>query len=330
MARRGTDSSLRSPGLVGARRTDGGALRQIRRAVLDWYAAEHRDFPWRHTRDPYAVLVSEVMLQQTQASRVAERFPQFLDRFRSAAELAAASDGEVLAAWSGLGYNRRAIALKRTAARVAEDGWPRSVSDLQRLPGIGPYTARAIASLAFEEPVGVVDTNVRRWLVRRFGLDPTGADGAPVRLQALADALAAPGGGTADPDEVAAWTHATMELGAAVCTARRPACAACPIAVGCPSQGHAGAVPVPRHAPFPGSSRAVRGAILRLIAFAPHHRLPQADLHGAMRGLLDRDPAAATAEALAGLERDGLVHRQGAFVRLGAREAREGAATIDP
>ncbi len=194
---------------------------RVRRALLDWYAAGHRDFPWRETHDPFAVLVSEVMLQQTQASRIAARFPPFMARFPTAAALANASSAEVLAAWSGLGYNRRALALQRTATIVARDGWPRDVAGLARLPGIGPYTARAVASLAFGTPVGVVDTNVRRWLLRRFG----GPD-QPGRLQALADALAAPGRSTS----VAAWTHATMEFGAAICRSSDPRCGECPIA----------------------------------------------------------------------------------------------------
>ena len=302
-----------------------GSLPRVRRAVLDWYAAEHRDFPWRVTRDPFAVLVSEVMLQQTQASRVAERFPRFLERFPTAGALAAASDAEVLAEWSGLGYNRRAIALKRTAERVAAAGWPSTVAELERLPGIGPYTARALASLAFGQPVGVVDTNVRRWLVRRFGLDPSGADGAQRALQALADALAGASAGPPTGDEAAAWTHASMELGGAVCRSRRPRCDACPVAVGCPSRGRAPAVPVPRQASFAGSSRAWRGAILRVVAAAPDHELSCTSL-AVQLVAGDTTPFAA---ALAGLERERLVHRRGPMLRLGASDEAPGApATI--
>lgn len=302
-----------------------GSLRRVRRAILDWYAAEHRDFPWRATRDPYAVLVSEVMLQQTQASRVAERFPRFLERFPTAGALAAASDAEVLAEWSGLGYNRRAIALKRSAARVAETGWPSTVAELERLPGIGPYTARALASLAFGQPVGVVDTNVKRWLVRRFGLDPSGADGAGRALQALADALAAASPRPMPVEEAAAWTHASMELGGAVCRSRRPRCEACPVAAGCPSRGRAAAVPVARQPAFAGSSRAWRGAILRAVAAAADHELSSMSLEAE---LVDDDMRPFDA-ALAGLERERLVHRHGPMLRLGAPdEASRGAATI--
>ena len=292
--------------------TDGSALARVRSSLLAWYAADHRDFPWRRTIDPYAVLVSEVMLQQTQASRVAERFPTFMSRFPTAAALAAASEAEVLAAWSGLGYNRRALALRRAATAVSDHGWPQGVAALERLSGIGPYTARALASLAFEEPVGVVDTNVRRWLVRRFGLSP---GGRPRELQALADALAAAGRAI----DAAAWTHATMEFGAAICTSRNPHCNACPISDGCPSRGAVVLVPVPRQAAFAGSDRAYRGAILRALTRSGDHALTMR----AARGLV---PGSAAGRVVAGLERDGLLHRSGGRLVPGGRP--ESAATI--
>ena len=273
----------------------GHHLAGVRDGIAGWYAAEHRDFPWRGLTDPYAVLVSEVMLQQTQAARIAERFPVFMDRFPTADALAAAPSAAVLAAWSGLGYNRRALALQRTAAAVTADGWPRDVGGLLRLPGIGPYTARAVASLAFGVPVGVVDTNVRRWLLRRFG----GPD-EPPRLQDLADALAAPGTG----ERVAAWTHATMEFGARICTQRTPRCRVCPVAAGCPSRGIAQAVPVKRQATFAGSARQARGALLRRLVGAPGHSVPAA-------GLDETIVNAMTAE--------GLLHRSGGQVVLGGR-----------
>ncbi|MDP9467595.1 MAG: A/G-specific adenine glycosylase [Chloroflexota bacterium] len=292
--------------------TDTPSLAGVRSSLLAWYAAEHRDFPWRHTADPYAVLVSEVMLQQTQASRVVERYPTFMDRFPTAAALAAASEAEVLAAWSGLGYNRRALALRRAAAAVAADGWPREVPALERLPGIGPYTARAVASLAFGEAIGVVDTNVRRWLVRRFGLSVA----AGLRdLQPLADALARAG----NPADAASWTHATMEFGAAVCMPRNPRCDACPIAVGCPSRGRAATVPVPRQAAFAGSDRAHRGRLLRALTETRTHAMTLA----AGRRML---PEPAFERIVVGLERDGLLHRSRGRLRLGGRA--EPAATI--
>ena len=293
------------------------ALAPVRRAILGWYAVEQRDFPWRRTRDPYAVLVSEVMLQQTQASRVAERFPRFLDRFPTAADLGSASAASVLSAWSGLGYNRRALALRAAAATVARDGWPRDVTGLQRLPGIGPYTARAVASLAFGIPAGVVDTNVRRWLVRRFNAPDTASS-----LQALADRLASQGRGA----DVMAWTHASMEFGAAICRSRSPRCGACPVAEGCPSRDVASPIPVPRQPSLRGSDRAYRGGLVRALSLTPTHELTE---RTARRRLADAEerigPALTKAgwdRVVAGLERDGLVHRSRGRLRLGA-------ATID-
>lgn len=281
----------------------------VRRLLLTWYDRERRDFPWRGTTDPYAVLVSEVMLQQTQASRIAERFPRFMARFPTAATLASAPAAEVLAAWSGLGYNRRALALRDAAAAVARHGWPPDVAGLERLPGVGPYTARAIASLAFGSPVGVVDTNVRRWLLRRFAV----AD-RPRDLQALSDALA----GAGSDGRAADWTHATMELGARVCRARAPRCDVCPIARGCPSRDAAPAIRVPRQPPLAGSDRAVRGALVRLLGASDGHRIAETDARRRLGIEPDR-----WRRILAGLERDRLVHLAGGEVRLGA-------ATIGP
>jgi len=288
-------------------------MADIRAALLSWYAAAHRDFPWRHTSEPYAVLVSEVMLQQTQASRVALRFPAFIERFPTARDLGSASEGDVLAAWSGLGYNRRALALRKAAAIAAATGWPSEVRTLQGLPGIGPYTARALASLAFGQPVGVVDTNVRRWLVRRFGLDPATA---AKDLQAIADRLA----GAGDQTDAAAWTHATMEFGAAICTTRTPACGRCPIAADCPSRDKAEPVPVARQPRFSGSDRARRGALVRALSRAPGHSLT---LAAARRHC----PGGDFQRIVDGLDRDGLAHRSGGRLRLGGRE--ESAATIE-
>ena len=292
--------------------TGGSALGRVRVALLTWYATDHRDFPWRRTTDPYAVLVSEVMLQQTQASRVAERFPTFMSRFPTPRSLAQASEAEVLAAWSGLGYNRRALALRHAAAEVSKGGWPQGVEAIRRLPGVGPYTARAVASLAFGEPVGVVDTNVRRWLVRRFGL----AADSPLRaLQALADALAAAGSAA----DAGPWTHATMEFGAAICTSRAPRCDACPISQGCPARGLATAVPVPRQPSFAGSDRAHRGSLLRALSGSPGHSMTMR----AARGLV---PDAVVQRVVDGLERDGLLHRSRGRLMLGGPP--ETAATI--
>ena len=288
------------------------ALAPLRRVVLSWYAAERRDFPWRGISDPYAVLVSEVMLQQTQAVRVAGRYPRFMARFPAAQALAAAATADVLTEWSGLGYNRRALSLRRAAAEVVARGWPDDIAGLERLPGVGPYTARAIASLAFGQPVGVVDTNVRRWLLRRFG----GPDD-PKRLQRLADGLAAPGRGPS----VARWTHASMELGASVCRARLPRCGACPLADSCPSRDGAGHVRVPRQASLRGSDRAYRGAIVRTLAAEGGHAAVERALREAVAAQAGRIGEPLDDEGweriLGGLERDGLAHRSSGILALG-------------
>lgn len=283
-------------------------LARIRRSLLAWYAVEQRDFPWRRTRDPYAVLVSEVMLQQTQAGRVIDSYERFMQRFPTLDALAAAPPSSVLAEWNGLGYNRRALALRRAAIVVARDGWPRDVAGLQALPGVGPYTARAIASLAFGVPTGVVDTNVRRWLLRRL----TASD-RPSELQALADRLAR-AGGDPDPDAWAAFTHATMEFGARICSARSPRCESCPLARGCPSRGRAVAVPVARQAAFGGSQRARRGALVRALSRASGHALRPTEARAVVGVDLD---ASGFRRLIAALERDGMVHRADGLLRLG-------------
>ena len=290
----------------------------MRRRLLAWYAVEQRDFPWRRTRDPWAVLVSEVMLQQTQASRVVERFPPFLRRFPTPTAMADASEAEVLVAWAGLGYNRRALSLRRIATAIRRDGWPADADGLRRLPGIGPYTSRAVAALAFGQPVGAVDTNVRRWLTRRFGLDV--AAGTSI-LQELADGLAN-ADRRASSEAVAAWMHASMEFGARVCRARTPDCPNCPIADGCPSRNRAAAVPVRRQSAFAGSDRALRGALLRAMTASPQGHVTMSRAHRLAGPRLDA--------VIAGLERDRLAHRSGRHVKLGGRAGDAPPTTIGP
>ncbi len=194
------------------------------RELLTWYAANRRDLPWRATRDPYRVLVSEVMLQQTQVARVLPYYQRWLELFPDERALAAAGDVVLHRAWKGLGYPSRAERLRATCAAVlARGAWPRDSAGLEELPGIGPYTARAVAAFAFGHPVAVLDTNVARVLCRRDGLDP--AQGRAALQQAAEDALCR--------SEAVAWNNAMMELGALVCTARAPVCAACPWAGRC-------------------------------------------------------------------------------------------------
>jgi A/G-specific adenine glycosylase len=230
-------------------------------AILAWYGAHGRSLTFRATADPYAVLVSEVMAQQTQISRVEEAWTQFLATFPTIHALAAATPADVLRAWRGLGYNRRGLNLWRAARIVVDEHGgelPREVASLERLPGVGPYTARAVAAIAFGMPVGAVDTNVRRVLGRLLAGTRDALTGH--ELQSLADASVA----AAQP---AAWTHALMDLGATVCRAQSPACATCPVRDGCryAATGGAGeqARSTPAHeAPFPATSRWLRGRIL--------------------------------------------------------------------
>jgi A/G-specific adenine glycosylase len=207
----------------------------VEEALLAWYRTRGRDLPWRRTRDPYAVLVSEVMLQQTQVERVLPRYVDWLRRWPTAESLASAAPAEVIRAWQGLGYNKRAVNLHRAAMHVAAHGWP---NDLTQLPGVGRYTADAVARFAFDADVLPVDTNVRRVL------DRTRADFGAVSA------------------------HALMDLGATVCIARIPRCGQCPLRHGCPSRGRRYA-PLRKQSRFEGSFRQRRSATLRLIAEQP-------------------------------------------------------------
>lgn len=238
----------------------------LRVAILAWYDARGRSLPFRGTTDPYAVLVSEVMAQQTQISRVAPAWAAFMAAFPTLADLAIASPADVLRAWRGMGYNRRALNLWRAARVVVDEHGgvlPSEVASLEGLPGIGPYTARAVAAIAFGSPVGAVDTNVRRVLGRAIG----GAIGAfpPSVLQRVAD-IAVPA------DRPADWTHALMDVGATFCRTRRPLCAECPAIAWCryaagrvePTEPAArrigrGSSPAPR---FTATSRWLRGRII--------------------------------------------------------------------
>jgi A/G-specific adenine glycosylase len=250
---------------------------------LAWYDGCGRDLPWRRTHDPYAILVSEVMAQQTQVARVLVHYERWLERWPTVAALAAATPADVLGAWVGLGYNRRALRLLEAARVVARDGWPADAEGLRRLPGVGPYTAAAVASFAFGERIAAVDTNVRR-VAERLGATP---------------AALLPAARHAD------WNQAAMELGATVCGARAAACGACPAAPWCASRGRVVVAPraAAKRAPrFEETDRWLRGRIVAALAAG------------------DAFPAGIKPErlerALAGLERDGLVERDGMKVGL--------------
>jgi A/G-specific adenine glycosylase len=224
----------------------------VQGALLTWYAQNGRDLPWRRTRDPYAIFVSEVMLQQTQAARVVPRFERWLERWPTVEALAAAPRAEVIREWQGMGYNRRAVSVHEAARRIAADGWP---ADLTELPGVGPYTAAAVRNFAWGEPVLPLDTNVRRVQER------TDHDFSPACAQAL------------------------MDLGATVCLARIPRCGACPLAAECPSRERR-YEPLRRQSRFEGSFRQRRSVALRLVARRPR---PLAELDADAVESLARD-----------------------------------------
>jgi A/G-specific adenine glycosylase len=204
----------------------------VEAALLRWFAEHGRDLPWRRTRDPYAILVSEVMSQQTQVERVIPRYLAWLERWPTVEALAGASPAEVIRAWQGLGYNRRGLRLHRAAQQIAAEGWP---DDLATLPGVGRYTAAAVANFALGRAVLPVDTNVQRIQER------TGHAFAPPAGQAL------------------------MDLGATVCLARVPRCGVCPLAEPCPSRGNR-YEPLRKQSRFEGSFRQRRARTLRLVA----------------------------------------------------------------
>jgi A/G-specific adenine glycosylase len=294
---------------------DGVLLEATRERVLAWFARAGRDLPWRATRDPYRVLVAEVLAQQTQAARAAAAWPRFLERFPDVGVLAAAPAAEVLRAWQGLGYNRRALALRRTAQAVVErGGWPETVEELAALPGVGPYTARAVACFALGLPVAPVDTNVARVLARSLaGTDP--AELTAAARQRLADQAMPPAArgpavpGAADPSGLAwAWSSALMDLGALHCRPR-PRCQGCPLEPTCRWRALGAAAPPPRpraQAPFATSDRRWRGAVVRALAGAPDG-LDRTTLADTVQAAAAERPAGWFDTLLERLESEGMV-----------------------
>lgn len=233
----------------------------LRDTILDWYEENARELPWRDTTDPYRILVSEVMLQQTQVSRVVPKYEAFLDAFPTAEALADAPLADVLEAWDGLGFNNRAKRLKRAAERVVEEHGgtvPRDVETLQELPGVGPYTANAVASFAYDDGGPVFDANVRRVLYRFHG-------------QAEDDELRAVHERLFPPERSRVWNNAIMELGALVCTSGTPECRACPWREACTAwQRQDFATPETRsQSDFEGSWRSYRSALLKELMDGP-------------------------------------------------------------
>lgn len=270
-------------------------------ALLAWGDENLRVLPWRQTRDPWRVLVSELMLQQTQVPRVVPAYRRFLERFPSAPACAAAAQGDVIEAWQGLGYNRRARSLHRIAQVVTERHRgliPDDLRSLRALPGIGPYTARALLAFAFERDVGVVDVNVARVLSR--------VDGRPMDragMQARADQLVPAGRGWR-------WNQTLLDLGATVCRCRSPRCSSCPLSHLCSWRQIGGTDPSTRTATrtrpqtrYEGSDRQGRARLLRALLRGP---VAATDLAGACGWPGDEDRARRVA---AGLVQDGFATR---------------------
>jgi A/G-specific adenine glycosylase len=286
-----------------ARRLDPGFVSELQTEILGWYAEHGRSLPWRETSDPYHVLVSELMLQQTQVDRVLPKYQTFLEKFPSTSALAAAPLSDVLVLWSGLGYNRRAKYLWE-AVRVIEDcrEFPSEVEDLLHLPGVGPYTARAVAVFAFNKDEVLLETNTRRIYQLLF----TGDDQREPELMALGHRLL-PLGRSRD------WHHALMDLGSAAARFRSAKAQQAYLVETFPMLSdlelpkfQADQVVRPRQSEFEGSKRQVRGAVLRELSSGP---VSEEDLRAAI--LDDR-----LGGALEDLEREGFITRDGEQVRL--------------
>lgn len=293
----------------------------LQRALLAWYARCGRShLPWRMTRDPYAVLVSEFMLQQTQVDRVLPKFAAFLERLPTFEALATASAADVLRLWQGLGYNSRAVRLKQIARAVTErfgGVLPSDPASLRSLPGIGPYTAAAIRAFAFDCDDAAADTNVRRVVHRLFLGVEHPAQESPAQLDARAAVLVPPGQGHA-------WNSAMMDLGAGICTARAPKCSLCPLQAACvagpldpqrleASRKRSTRKRGPQEAlPFERTTRFARGRIVdRLRALPPGRRVSLLDLHRELHEVMPDRSLEDLERIAAALVRDGVLSSHG-------------------
>ncbi len=282
----------------------------FQQGLLDWWRENHRDLPWRQTRDPYRILVSEVMLQQTQVDRVIPYYERWLEAFPTVEALAAAPTAEVIRLWAGLGYNRRAVNLQRTAQAVVDRGgeFPHDVESLRTLPGIGPYTSGAIACFAFEQDVPFIDTNMRRVLHRVFlGPEIPEQLATDREITALAAEVIPPGNGWT-------WNQALIEFGALHCTARKPLCVVCPLQQSCAAwpdiqsrlatqprgRGKAAAIP------FEQTNRYFRGRIVDALRDHPGEGIAVRDLGPMVKPEFTADDMTWLVELVHGLERDGL------------------------
>ena len=285
-------------------------LARIRDGLLGWFNEHARDLPWRRTRDPYAILVSEVMLQQTQVDRVLPYYTRFLERFPTVEDLAAAATSDVIRFWSGLGYNRRAVNLQRAARAVVDElsgSFPDDPADLKKLPGIGAYTAGAIAAFAHERDVAFLDTNMRRVISRViFGSESARESDALEAATALVP-----------PSQGWTWNQALIEFGALQCTARRPACIICPLRDECAAyptmqvalQVKSSRTRQVRAEPFESSTRYYRGRIVEALRALPADEpagIPLTDLGARVREGFTSENLPWLRELVDGLQRDGL------------------------
>ncbi|MGI8809267.1 MAG: A/G-specific adenine glycosylase [Acidimicrobiales bacterium] len=286
-------------------------MTSIQDSLSAWADGARRDLPWRRTRDPWAVLVSELMLQQTQVARVVPRYEAFLGRFPTPSATASAPVADLVKAWAGLGYNRRAVNLHRAATEIVDRHggvMPATLAELVALPGAGPYTARAVLAVAFEADVGLVEVNSARVLARAVAGRPLRARQA----QALADSLVPEGGGWA-------WNQAMLDLGATVCTKTAPCCGSCPLRACCAWAARGGPVADPAvgsagcgggQSRFAGSDRQGRGRLVDALRLAPVHWSSLAQAAG-----WPDDPARAERVAT-GLVADGLAVTDGEVLQL--------------
>jgi A/G-specific adenine glycosylase len=283
----------------------------VQQRILGWYAAGGRDLPWRHTRDPYRILVAEIMLQQTQVDRVLPKYEQWLAAFPDLRSLAEAPTAEAIRLWAPLGYNSRAVRLQSIARQCIErhgGSMPRTLDELRQLKGVGRYTAGAIACFAYEQQVTFWDTNVRRVLARVFR---SGAELPEAAMEALAaEVLPAA--------QAYAWHQALMDLGATVCTSRNPRCDRCPVMDDC--SAHPAVLFGPRviaerkarsdAGPFETTNRYFRGRVVDALRERSPRSLSD------LAQVLQRDEPDWLAKLAAGLERDGLIARDGDLLRL--------------
>ncbi len=307
-------------------------LATIRGALLEWFVGHGRDLPWRRTRDPYQIMVSEIMLQQTQVDRVIPKYKAFLEQFSRIAALASAPTAEVIRAWTGLGYNRRAINMQRAARAVLDHHggeFPHDLAELLKLPGIGPYTAGAIACFAFEQDVAFMDTNIRRVVQRLFAGPEESTPASDARLLAIAREAVPLGQGWA-------WNQSIMELGALICTAAAPACWRCPVQAHCrayatrrtadeqlfssetaPAPQRIRRVAERRESPYAGSNRFYRGrAIEALRQLGPGEMLPLPALGRRIKDDFTDDDMPWLRTLTDGLARDGLLALEDEQARL--------------